>query len=335
MNLDSDSNLRISGSDRVRALINSAFSASAVGGGRSNSYHLALSGERLKIPFTIKGEEWRSLGNPQHRVGGWGPLFGGVVLLVGLAIAVQLGTTTRRALLLYGSFVLLIAFTVLIVPPCWMARYVPQSWWPVAGPIILGKGRLPIRHRLSVIVLVVAALVNSGLVGFQRIAASTERSKIFETQLVELSEAKGATPVYYGRFHSNRFHLRASGLVAESTDDPRYSLDVVVGRKSAGIRQIRDLRKQGRGVRLRWRGSPEFTKYRLKAWTVGTPEEAPRLAMDLELQATTVRLQDLEPPIRFELVTCNKLGCGPPADSLWTTRANEDNPLPIDSVAAD
>jgi hypothetical protein len=82
---------------------------------------------RLKAPFTIVRSELDAFAQPDVRVGGFGPWFGGSLLV---AAALATGLLVRggaRAVAGIGA-VVFIGLTGALNPEAWWARYAPQLW---------------------------------------------------------------------------------------------------------------------------------------------------------------------------------------------------------------
>ncbi|MBZ0114054.1 MAG: hypothetical protein K8J08_16440 [Thermoanaerobaculia bacterium] len=317
---DTDDALELTLPRRLEALVGSAFSSTSVGQGRRRSLELATSRQRLKVPFTIGAEEWHYLSRAQHRVGGWGPLFGGVVLLAALAVMAQLGWTTRKRLALYASFTSLILLTVLVIPPCWIARFVPQSWWLVAGPIPLATRRLGVWRSLPIVVLVLASLLNSGLIGVRSLGEAVTTSTTFRSQLTKLASRGGERSVDYGIFQSDRFHLMRSRIEAKPVEDPQFSLDVVTGYRRPSMQRPKLLDARTQRILLRWSDIKGVSSYRLRVWSLDTFIDGSSPAqIEIEVHRPRARLVKLPLPLRIELSACNLLGCGPPTVTSWSS----------------
>jgi hypothetical protein len=116
----------------------------------------------LKLPVVVWPHELRSMGAPDPRIGGFGPLFA-LELLVAL-LAAGLGVVRQRALAIRNpAFVIAVGLAVISAafPEPWWARFVPFFW---AVPIFLALGTAD-RSKLSTqcAALVVAlALANGG-----------------------------------------------------------------------------------------------------------------------------------------------------------------------------
>lgn len=121
----------------------------------------------LKFPLTVCPDEWRSFYAPDTRVAGFGPLFGGALLLsLGWGIW-ALGSALRQKKLarsnefLWGVGALLVA--TLTMPEAWWARYAPQIWLiPLAiGLLATSVSPLSGRSKMAEALLLGILLLNS------------------------------------------------------------------------------------------------------------------------------------------------------------------------------
>ncbi len=107
------------GKDRFWKLAVSLFSKSQV----------SRQAPQLKIPFTLSVDELFEFRYPDVRSGGFGPLFGGALLLSVLILVIGL---VQHRKTLYKGFIpillLLIVISVLSTSETWWARYIPQLW---------------------------------------------------------------------------------------------------------------------------------------------------------------------------------------------------------------
>lgn len=94
----------------------------------SKSDHRMHRMPQLKIPFSIHDVEMRTFNEMDARYGGFGPLFGSVLLLVAAAAVFVLLKAKRLVLLFIFIPVGMILISTLINPEAWWARLAPQLW---------------------------------------------------------------------------------------------------------------------------------------------------------------------------------------------------------------
>ena len=145
----------------------------------------------LKNPFTIKTDEYYILHSADLRIGGHGPLFGGVLILSILVILFYAKTVRKTVpnlstLTLIPLFItILMAFTL---DEIWWARYFPQAFlFPLFAILYLDERQ---GHLTDVVkmVLIFVVLFNN--------------SYVFFTTLDALSEQNNRTNAQYAQFEN-------------------------------------------------------------------------------------------------------------------------------------
>lgn len=89
-------------------------------------------GARLKVPFTFRLDELHQFANTDVRVGGYGVLFSGILLVtlaLGIYLLVRHSRRHARVLPLFLAPVVATLVGVLVVQGSWWARYTPQLWF--------------------------------------------------------------------------------------------------------------------------------------------------------------------------------------------------------------
>ncbi|MCB0847401.1 MAG: hypothetical protein KDE26_29325, partial [Bacteroidetes bacterium] len=85
---------------------------------------------KWKIPFTFNPEKLRFFKGPDTRVGGWGPWFGGMLILsLSGWIFLLKDKKNHKLALNTGLCIVFILGSVFIIPEAWNARYVPQYFF--------------------------------------------------------------------------------------------------------------------------------------------------------------------------------------------------------------
>lgn len=81
---------------------------------------------KLKIPFYIKLKEWTVFKSVSVLYGGLGPLFSGIILLsLALLFYLLFNKFSKEFIFIVAS----VLISILIIPECWLSRYVPQLWY--------------------------------------------------------------------------------------------------------------------------------------------------------------------------------------------------------------
>ncbi len=121
----------------LERLLNSIFSYT---GGQYSNKIRGFSSSVLKVPFTINKNEIFML-NIDPRVGGFGPLFSGAVIISIIIIIISFiigGLNKKNNLNLFLLFIIIeILISALIIPESWWARFVPHLWFFTIVPIVM------------------------------------------------------------------------------------------------------------------------------------------------------------------------------------------------------
>ncbi|GEB33615.1 MULTISPECIES: hypothetical protein [Brevibacillus] len=182
----------------------------------------------LKWPFTFSEQELKVFLAPDVRVAGFGPWFGGAVLLAFLIVlALLFGRERRKALpLLVASIILLI--TVLINPESWWARYVPQLWLIPLLVTLAGWDAQAALTRYGSRILLAVMLVNMLLVGSAHMLGQRSINAMAEQQLQEIKASNKTMIVDFRHFNANRIRLQEAGI-------PYIEQKVAEGQEVKGI----------------------------------------------------------------------------------------------------
>ena len=210
--------------------------------------------ERYRWPFTVTREELDLYIDPHLRIGGWGPLCSGLLLLtVALIATACVVDRTRLGRLLIALSP--VALTVLINPMCWKARYIPQAWIIPMSLMVyaLDSSRSRMIRTLGWLLLATAT-VNLLLVGSTHISGNLRHSERLKQRILELKMRREPLVVSFGTFRSNRIRLAELGVPFEETDDPRYHLPTYLGKSLTEVIQFTLLRAPGGGTQaeLAW-----------------------------------------------------------------------------------
>lgn len=177
---------------------------------------------RVKFPLSVGSEERRGLYSADLESGGFGPLYGALLLLAGVA---GLALVIRRSTRSTGGVVLLIAgcviATMFVHRETWWARYIPQAWllpMLVAIPS-LGAVRRSFQWWLGcglVGLAVVNLLVVAANVGWRQ----AKYARDTRTTLQKMSSADAPVYVYLGPFRSLRQRLTEAKIDFRELEAP-------------------------------------------------------------------------------------------------------------------
>ncbi len=176
---------------------------------------------RLKLPFTVGADEWEPFKYTGAKEGGFGPLFGGAVILAALILLASALEARFRIQFKpfkieekplkekYRNFelfkVVLFVVAALVIsaalnPISSLARYVPQVWLvPLAITPLALRSRTKMLQLLGVSVLGLL-LVNNALIAKTYYTANYEKSRILADQIGQLRTRSMKKPVkiYFG-----------------------------------------------------------------------------------------------------------------------------------------
>jgi hypothetical protein len=270
----------------------------------------------LKLPFRVDRDEVGAFLSPWVRVGGWGPWFSGVVALALALIGV---TVVRRPGMAMSACLIVapVIVSVLVNPYCWKARYAPQLWLAplVIAAVILARSSARFERGLAT-ALVVAAGVNSLLVGWGHGPPAIHASRELESHLLELGRRQETLVVDFRPFRANRVRLAELGIDFTEVEDRRYSLAVYNGYAPARLTRFEIDRGPdgGRTADLEWQptaGAESYVVDVILAAPTASGGHAPSPGrVRTQSSSTTVTLPSGKATVTLQI--CNRLGCCPP-----------------------
>jgi hypothetical protein len=187
----------------------------------SESMNNLQNAPELKIPFSVSPREIIPFFTPDTRIGGWGPLFGGVFLLgavMMILLAFRAAPHVRQALLVISW----LAVSIFIFPEPWWARYTPQVWiLPFIAVLLSCYAGGAVLARLRNITLAVLS-ANVLFVAVIYTGAETWGSIYLHRQLTILSKMseERPLPVTFQFYFPNRIRLREAGVRYDETQQP-------------------------------------------------------------------------------------------------------------------
>ncbi len=170
---------------------------------------------KIKIPFTLNKVDILSAGKVDTRVAGFGPLFSGIFILSLLLFIVFLwrfkNLYTKKSLF---YILLVLLFSILIMPDSWWARYVPQLWFiPV---IFLLSIELYHKHstkffKITKYLVYLAFIINISFtfIGF---GWNFVMSRLVDYQLETLKASKKPIKVQWGVCSTNYIRFQENNI---------------------------------------------------------------------------------------------------------------------------
>jgi hypothetical protein len=170
---------------------------------------------KLKLPSTFSLDEIRAFAFPDVRIGGFGPLFSGAIVL-SVALLVVLFWKYRWRLLCAAHLLVLMSLifiSALSFSESWWARYAPQVWMlPLVTAII---GLLIIRRGLwrgLAFALLLLLFANNLLIYFRYTTFTLGYSELAARQLGTLKKQQEPVPAKFGIFSAIRYRFQREGI---------------------------------------------------------------------------------------------------------------------------
>jgi len=300
--------------NRFEMFIVSALSSSSVQVDDEVAGGIILSRRDLKVPFTWTSEDLAAFHSANIRIGGWGPLGGGLLLLCSMIGVAGLAVERRRFALLAGACVPIVA-SVVVIPVMWKARFVPQTWILVMLLTIWAletRGRRFI--RLLGWLLLASVALNLSLIGTAHAGWVFRHSAQLKHQLLQLNLGREPLRIDFGRFRAVRLHLAELGVEYTEIDDPSFDLQTYLGRfplelDQSGVSVGTD---GGHQVALSWPADDKATSYRVEV--IIPPPHGPGAGALTVVRRETAVPRVVVPlpsgPSNIVVSRCNRLGCG-------------------------
>ncbi|WP_239807500.1 hypothetical protein [Croceicoccus hydrothermalis] len=174
----------------------------------------------VKVPFTISQEELRMAGGVDTRIGGFGPLFSGALLIAVASLTALLvrGSGTERVKLAVFA-IAVTTLTVAVMPENWWARYVPQLW---LVPILIAVAATSASSRLlryAAFAILGILVLNSTLIFASSSLLAMKRSEAVRSQIAQLKEIEEPIFVQFGYAKARLALFQDAGLNATAVSD--------------------------------------------------------------------------------------------------------------------
>jgi hypothetical protein len=191
----------------------------------------------VKIPFTFASSEWNEFRYPGLRMGGFGPLFSGVLVLAGAAVVALIVRRRRYPIGVDAQLLLAAAgccvLAAVVVPTSFVARFAPELWFVPGFVFAATLLTVPTGWWRRVALVGVALLV----VNAAGIGASAVRWQILDGRrqnenLAKLAEVARVTGRYDAEFtlwrQPTRARLREAGVDFRTVDRVRCETPVAL-----------------------------------------------------------------------------------------------------------
>ena len=168
----------------------------------------------LKFPLSVQRSEARALYSADLEVGGFGPLFGAVLVLAGVAmLALVITRSTRMAGATACVIIGALLASMFVHGETWWARYVPQAW---LLPLIVASAALAVpaegTTRLLAYAMIGLLLLNVFIVAANVAWDELRYVRANRATLLAMSAVHQPVPVYFSVFPSLRQRLREAGV---------------------------------------------------------------------------------------------------------------------------
>jgi hypothetical protein len=172
-----------------------------------------------KIPFTYNTTELDAFRYPDPEEGGFGPLFGGILIVIFAAWLVcwfiTKGQSGRRAILWGSALVIIfIIITCIVNPIASLARYVPQAYLIAIVPVIaLLMIKKPFA-TVSACAVIALLLFNGYLIGNSYFSYEAQTTAEIGSTLSTLAEQSQTQPIliHFNEFKSDRIMFAEAGI---------------------------------------------------------------------------------------------------------------------------
>jgi hypothetical protein len=164
---------------------------------------------QFKIPFTTDLDELNMFTNADLRVGGFGPLFSGILLLTCTVFLANLRTANGQKNIAALILIILVSGTIVSNPEFWWARYSPQLWViPLIVLTLIWLSPARLNPLLGWILSIVMA-VNIILIGVSYVRYNSIATQAIRSQLVEMAATNQTYAVDFRFFAPWRLKLEA------------------------------------------------------------------------------------------------------------------------------
>jgi len=173
---------------------------------------------QMKIPLMFNKNEILAFSYPDVRLGGFGPLFSGIVIINIVLLCASL-MNFRKNKELYIA-ILFILFSVFINPECWWARYVPQVWLiPIFTIIFLSVYQKGALVKSSIVAGTLLIFLNVLSITIPYVHTQLKNSHLVSMQLKDLAKKKMPLKVEFVDFRANRVRLNEHNIRYIEVDD--------------------------------------------------------------------------------------------------------------------
>lgn len=191
----------------------------------------------IKLPFSFNVKEWIVFKSHDVRIGGFGPLWSGILMLFLVGGAIVLIRKHPQHPL--GKwFVVIIGFlcvSIFIHPEGWYTRYVPQFWlMPIIAAFLLFQLR---DKKLDLLAQFILIIMSVNLAGVAAVSMSSDiiLSQEIKSQMKWLHKIDQPVYATFNLFDANRFRMEDAGIDYTEIANPADTVAFAATHKSMTI----------------------------------------------------------------------------------------------------
>ena len=174
---------------------------------------------KLKTPFTFSKGELSVFIIPDTTIGGFGPLWGGAILLTAVTFLILLMLDCQKALV--GTYIIaIILISILGKPYAWYARYNPHFWMVPVVVILMSFTIENSFARALGYSLAAVLLVNVSLIVTQYIPFQLTQNRNIRRAFREIAQLPSPVKVYLSVFRTQRLRFQKAGIQYEEVFKP-------------------------------------------------------------------------------------------------------------------
>lgn len=154
------------------------------------SYPVDQNQPELKVPFTTSKEEIKNYTIPDIRIGGFGPLFSGVIILAGIAtIYLLVKYAIQKRWNIFIPYVIILgvmAILILVIDGNYWARYISYFYIvPIMALIGLFEDLKNKKQAIAGVIIAIAMMFNIGLIAYSNFEYVIENNRYISRNLNE------------------------------------------------------------------------------------------------------------------------------------------------------
>ncbi|WNN76876.1 hypothetical protein RKS58_03295 [Lysinibacillus capsici] len=183
----------------------------------SETYNGLEEEPKTKFPLSVSKEEIFYSKATDTRIGGFGPLFGLIVILTLCLSLIYYRKIDKEQGYVFLILVAVIMISIMINPEPWWARYVPQLWIiPLLFVLLIVINK--IKSYVAYAILLVYML-NILIIGYATMGDLYNSQMAMEDQLESLKAySNEAIPIEFGVYEANRARLEEYGINFKKVD---------------------------------------------------------------------------------------------------------------------